>query len=220
MNVVLLGPPGSGKGTQAKRIEQEYGIVQLATGDMLRAESASDSVLGRRVKGIMDAGNLVPDDIIIALIRSRITRPDCRNGFILDGIPRTLAQAQALDRMLAEYKLALDVVIEFMFVEPDLVDRLSGRFSCRKCGASYHDRYNRPKLEGVCDICGSRDFERRPDDRPEAVTTRFRAYRQQTEPLLPYYQQRGILRQVDGMAGIDEVTRQIIAILGPARPHA
>lgn len=220
MNLVLLGPPGSGKGTQAKRIEQSYGLVQLATGDMLRAETASGSALGRRVKSIMDTGELVPDDILVALIRERITRPGRGRGVILDGFPRTLPQAEALDRMLAENRLALDAVIEFAVCERDLVDRLSGRFTCRTCGASYHDRYNRPKVDGVCDICGSREFERRADDRPEAVATRFAAYRRQTEPLLPYYRERGLLQQVDGMADIDEVTRNIAAILGPKPPPA
>ena len=213
MNIILLGPPGSGKGTQAKRIEQTHGLVQLSTGDMLRAEIESGNALGRRVKGIMDAGELVPDDIMITLIRGRIGKPDCRNGFILDGFPRTVPQAEALDRMLAENHLDLYAVIEFVVFEPDLVARLSGRFNCRTCGASYHDRYNRPKVDGVCDICGGREFERRADDRPEAVRTRFAAYRQQTEPLLAYYEKRGILQKVDGMADIDTVAHEIDQIL-------
>ncbi len=220
MNLVLLGPPGSGKGTQAKRIERDYDIVQLATGDMLRAEIASDTALGRRVKEIMASGELVPDDLIIALIRVRITQPDCRNGFVLDGFPRTLAQAEALDHMLEQNNLRLDVVIEFEVDEGALIDRLSGRFTCARCGASYHDRYNQPKIKDVCDICGSRDFVRRPDDRAEAVRTRLAAYRQQTRPVLPYYDAQGILHQVDGMAAIDAVTRQIEAILGPGPRRA
>jgi adenylate kinase len=213
MNIILLGPPGSGKGTQAKRIEQTHSIIQLSTGDMLRAEIESGNALGRRVKGIMDAGELVPDDIMITLIRERIGKSDSRNGFILDGFPRTVPQAEALDRMLAENHLDLYAVIEFVVFEPDLVARLSGRFNCRTCGASYHDRYNRPKVDGVCDICGGREFERRADDRPEAVRTRFAAYRQQTEPLLAYYEQRGILQKVDGMADIDTVEHEIDQIL-------
>lgn len=213
MNLILLGPPGSGKGTQAKRIEQVYGIPQLATGDMLRAESASGSELGQRVKSVMDSGELVSDDILVAMIRVRIRKADCCNGFVLDGFPRTLPQAEALDRLLGENRLKLDAVIEFVVSEPDLVDRLSGRFTCRKCGASYHERYNRPKVDGVCDMCGSREFDRRPDDQPEAIRTRFAAYRRQTEPLLDYYQKLGVLKKIDGMADIDAVARQIEAVI-------
>jgi adenylate kinase len=213
MNIILLGPPGSGKGTQAKRIEQTHGIVQLSTGDMLRAEIASDSALGRRVKGIMDAGELVPDDIIITLIRGRIGKPDCRNGFILDGFPRTLPQAQALDRMLDQNHLRLDAVIEFEVDEAALVDRLAGRFSCTQCGASYHERDRRPRVEGVCDVCGGCEFVCRADDRPETVKARLGVYHRQTAPILPYYRKQGILQQVDGMAEIDEVTRQIEKVL-------
>ena len=209
MRLILLGPPGSGKGTQAKRLEQAHGIVQLATGDMLRAAAHSGSPLGLKVKGIMDSGALVPDDIIIDMIAERIGEPDCKNGFILDGFPRTVPQAEALDRMLAAHRLQLDAVIEFVVDEAALIDRLSGRFTCKTCGASFHDRYHRPQVEGTCDGCGSHDFERRADDRPEAVKTRLEAYRRQTAPLLPYYRDRGILRRVDGMAEIDAVTRQI-----------
>jgi len=214
MNVVLLGPPGSGKGTQAKRIEQTRGIPQLATGDMLRTEIASGSALGRRVKGIMDAGELVPDDIIIALIQGRIGKPDCHNGFILDGFPRTVPQAEALDRMLAQRDLRLDHVIEFEVAEAALLDRLTGRFTCQHCGASYHERDNRPKVDGICDVCGSCEFVCRPDDSPETVRARLGVYRRQTAPLLPYYRKLGILQQVDGMADIDAVTCEIEKILG------
>jgi adenylate kinase len=217
MNVILLGPPGSGKGTQAKRIEQSRGVRHLATGDMLRAATASGSVLGQRVKGIMDSGQLVPDAIIIDMIAARIAEADCRDGFVLDGFPRTVPQAQALDEMLAQRRLGLDHVILIKVDEAALIDRLAGRFSCARCGASYHERHNRPRNEGVCDACGSREFIHRPDDRPEAVTARFEVYRRQTEPILPYYRERGILRVVDGMAGIDEVTRQIEDVIGPDR---
>ena len=213
MKLILLGPPGSGKGTQAKRIEQTYGILQLATGDMLRAETTSGSVLGRRVKSIMDSGELVSDDILVAMIRDRIAQPDCRDGFVLDGFPRTVPQAEALDRMLAENNSRLDAVLEFVVDEPDLIDRLSGRFTCRKCGASYHELYNRPKVDGVCDMCGSREFDCRPDDQPDAIRTRFAAYRRLTEPLLNYYQKRGILQKINGMADIDTVTREIEAVI-------
>jgi len=218
MNVILLGPPGSGKGTQAKRLEEHYGIRHLATGDMLRAATASGTELGLRVKSIMDSGQLVPDDIIIVMIAARIGEPDCRAGFILDGFPRTVPQAEALDAMLAQHHLGLDHVILIEVDDAALIDRLGGRFTCARCGASYHERYNRPRFEGVCDVCGSREFIHRPDDRPEAVAARFQVYRRQTEPLLPYYRERGILRVVDGMTGIDQVTQQIEMILGPVSP--
>lgn len=213
MNLILLGPPGSGKGTQAKRIEQKHGIVQLATGDMLRAVTASGSELGRRVKNIMDSGQLVPDGIIIDMIAERIAEPDCRNGFILDGFPRTLTQAQALDEMLARRGLELDHVIEIKVDEAALVDRLAGRFTCRRCGASYHDRDHLPAVDGVCDACGSREFVRRADDAAETVKARFEVYHRQTAPILPYYRERGLLRTVDGMAEIDAVTRDIERLL-------
>ncbi len=186
MNLILLGPPGAGKGTQAKRLEQTHGIVQLATGDMLRAAVASDSALGARVKAIMDAGELVPDDIIIEMLATRIAEPDASNGFILDGFPRTVPQAEALDRMLAAGNRALDYVILMEVDEAALIDRISGRFTCRNCGASYHERYHRPRVDGVCDGCGSTDLVHRADDRAEAVATRLVAYRNQTAPLLPY----------------------------------
>jgi adenylate kinase len=213
MNVILLGPPGSGKGTQAKRVEQAYGITQLSTGDMLRAATASGSELGLRVRSIMDSGQLVPDGIIIDMIADRIGQPDFRNGFILDGFPRTLPQAQALDDMLARRGLRLDHVIEFKVDEPALIDRLAGRFSCQQCGASYHERDNRPKADGICDVCSGCEFACRADDRPETVKARLEVYHRQTAPILPYYRDRGILRPVDGMADIDAVTREIEGIL-------
>ena len=213
MNLILLGPPGAGKGTQAKRLAQTHGLVQLATGDMVRAAIASGSELGRRIKAIYDAGQLVPDDIIIQMIAERIGQPDSARGFILDGFPRTVPQAEALDAMLAERGQALDHVILIEVDEAALVDRIAGRFTCQGCGASYHERYRRPQAEGVCDVCGGTDLVHRADDRPEAVKTRFEVYRRQTEPILPYYRARGILRTVNGMADIDEVTRQIEALL-------
>ena len=213
MNLILLGPPGAGKGTQAKRLEQAHGLDQLATGDMLRAETASGSELGRRIKAVMDSGALVSDGIVIETIERRIAAPEAKRGVILDGFPRNVPQAEALDTMLARHGLKLDRVILMEVDEAELVDRLAGRFSCRKCGASYHERYNRPKREGECDVCGASDFVQRPDDRPEAVKTRFEVYRQQTAPILPYYRDRGILSTVDGMGEIDEVTRQIETII-------
>jgi adenylate kinase len=213
MNLILLGPPGAGKGTQAKRLEQAHGLVQLATGDMLRAETASGSELGRRIKAIMESGALVSDDIVIELIESRITAPEAKRGVILDGFPRTIPQAEALDAMLARHKLKLDHVILMEVDEAALVDRLAGRFTCRNCGASYHDRNSRPKRDGVCDFCGATDFVRRPDDQPEAVQKRFEVYHRQTAPILPYYRAKGILETVDGMGEMDAVTQAIETII-------
>jgi adenylate kinase len=216
LNILLLGPPGAGKGTQAKRLEERYGMVQLSTGDMLRAEREAGSALGKQVQAIMDAGRLVSDEIMIALIASRIAKLGGK-GFILDGFPRTVPQAEALDQMLAESHIALDQVIELTVDEDALVDRISGRFNCKTCGASYHDRHHRPKQDGICDICGGRDFIRRPDDNAETVKARLDAYRKQTAPILPYYRARGVLRAVDGMAPIDTVTQQIETILNKAK---
>jgi adenylate kinase len=213
MNIILLGPPGAGKGTQAKRLEQEHGIPQLATGDMLRAAVKSGSELGQQAKKVMDAGELMPDELMVRMIEDRIAQEDCRNGFILDGFPRTVAQAEALDEMLARRGANLDHVIELKVDEEALVDRITGRYSCANCGAGYHDRYQQPKQDGVCDHCGASEFKRREDDNEETVRSRMQAYRDQTAPILPYYREQGKLQQVDGMAEIDEVTRQIDRIL-------
>jgi len=216
MNVILLGPPGCGKGTQAQRLEERYGLEQLSTGDMLRAAVASGSDIGKKAKAIMEAGELVPDDIIIGMIAERIDQRGDAKGFILDGFPRTQAQAEALDRMLGERGLSLDHVIEMAVDENALVERITGRFSCAKCGAGYHDTFKRPKQDGVCDVCGSREFKRRDDDKAETVKARLKAYHAQTAPILPYYEAKGRLRTVDGMAAIDEVTEQLEQVLrGP-----
>ncbi|MBX3502994.1 MAG: adenylate kinase [Alphaproteobacteria bacterium] len=216
MKLILLGPPGAGKGTQAQRLQDEFGLKQLSTGDMLRAAVASGSELGRKAKGIMESGGLVPDDLMVGLIEDRIGQPDCAQGFILDGFPRTTAQAEALDKMLANRGWKLDHVIEMTVDEKVLTERIVGRFSCAKCGAGYHDTFKRPKTEGVCDVCGSTEFVRRKDDNAETVTARMAAYRSQTAPLLPYYGARGVLRRIDGMASMDEVYRQLKAVVGKA----
>ena len=212
MNIVLLGPPGAGKGTQAARLQAGRGMIQMSTGDMLREAVANDSPVGREAKAVMQAGKLVSDAIVSALIGERLDTAG-NHGAIFDGFPRTRQQAEALDLLLAERGRSLDHVIELEVEEDALVRRIVGRFTCEKCGAPYHDEYKRPLVEGVCDVCGSAEFKRRPDDNEETVRRRMAEYRAKTAPILPYYEERGLVRRVDGMASVDEVAAQIDAIL-------
>jgi adenylate kinase len=217
MNLILLGPPGAGKGTQAEAITEKRGLVQLSTGEMLRQAVKAGSPIGQEAGVIMEAGGLVPDDIVIKIIAERISAADCARGFILDGFPRTLKQAAALDELLASQGKQIDAVIELKVNDTALIDRISGRYLCSNCGASYHDTSCKPKVPGVCDRCGGKDFVRRADDNPETVKNRLMAYYRETAPLIGYYYAKGKLRSVDGMAAISEVSRQIEGILAQTR---
>jgi adenylate kinase len=210
MRLVLLGPPGAGKGTQAERIAAKYDIPHLSTGEMLREAVAADTEMGRRAKAIMDAGQLVPDDVMNRLVAQRIAQPDATRGFVLDGFPRTVAQARALEGLLQQCHQRLDAVLELAVDDDALVDRISGRFACAQCGAGYHDRFKQLKAEGVCDACGSREFVRREDDNAKTVRARLKAYHAQTAPLLPCYVDKGLLAAVDGMAEIDQVSAEVL----------
>jgi adenylate kinase len=216
MILILLGPPGAGKGTQAKELAARRGLVQLSTGDMLRAAVAAGTEIGVKAKPIMEKGLLVPDEIVIGSVAERLDRPDCKSGVIFDGFPRTLAQASALDNVLEEKKLKLDAVIEFKVDDEVLVQRISGRFSCAKCGAGYHDTFKPTKVKGVCDVCQSTEFERRKDDAPETVRARLLVYYRETSPLIGYYFCKGKLKTVDGMGPIEQVAAQIGKVLGGA----
>jgi adenylate kinase len=215
VNIILLGPPGAGKGTQAGRLIQQRGLVQLSTGDMLREAVKAGTPIGLKAKAIMEAGELVPDAVVNEIIANRLDLPDRYSGagFIFDGYPRTEAQAISLDALLAERGMKLDHVIELAVDEEALVDRITGRFSCAACGEGYHDRHKLPKVDSLCDVCGSDKFKRRPDDNEETVRTRLAEYRAKTAPILPYYEARGIVRRVDGMAAIADVEAAIEDIL-------
>lgn len=211
--IIFMGPPGGGKGTQAQRLEDTFGIKQLSTGDMLRAAVAAGTDLGKQAKAVMDAGQLVSDDLMIGLISERVDQPDCGNGFILDGFPRTIPQAEALEKLMADKGMPLDAVIELRVPDELLVERITGRFACAKCGRGYHDTYQRPKVEGVCDACGSTEFKRRADDNAETVVSRLEAYHRQTAPVLAHFEKTGKVHVVDGTKDIDQVTADLVSIL-------
>jgi len=213
MNIILLGPPGAGKGTQASRLVEKRNMVQLSTGDMLRAAVAAGTEVGLEAKAVMAAGELVSDEIVDNILSARLDQPDIERGFILDGYPRTEVQAASLDRLLEEKGLELDHVIELTVDEDALVDRITGRFTCAACNTPYHDDYKLPANPGICDVCGATEFKRRADDNEEAVRTRMAEYRAKTAPILPHYEAPGIVRRVDGMAQVDAVSAAIEAIL-------
>jgi len=213
LNIILLGPPGAGKGTQASRLQEERGMVQLSTGDMLRAAVKDGTPVGLKAKAVMEAGELVSDEIVSGIIGEALDKLPAETGVIFDGYPRTAAQADSLDDILTARGRKLDCVIELGVDEEALVERITGRFTCGTCGAGYHDTFKQPKVAGTCDQCGATEFKRRPDDNEETVRTRMAEYRAKTAPILPIYEARGLLQRVDGMADIDVVNTSIEAIL-------
>ena len=212
MNIVFLGPPGAGKGTQAKILVEKYEIPQVSTGDMLREHRAKGTELGKKAQEYMDKGQLVPDEIILSMVKERLSQPDCQKGFILDGFPRTVAQAEALDKLLSEMGKKLDFALALIVPDDLLVERLTGRRTCKSCGMMYHIKYKPPKVEEKCDVCGGELYQR-PDDNEETVRNRLKVYHEQTAPLIEYYKNKGILREIDGSKSIEEITQQIISIL-------
>ena len=213
MNIILLGPPGAGKGTQARIIVEQRGFVQLSTGDMLRAAVAAGTEVGRKADAVMKAGGLVSDDIVVGVVSERLNAPDVAAGVIFDGFPRTSAQARALDALLAEKGMKLDVVIDMQVDDAAMVKRVAGRYTCAGCGEGYHDTEKTPVVAGVCDKCGSTEFKRRKDDNAETVAARLKEYHAETAPLIAYYRGTGKLKSVDGMSDIGSVTESIAAIL-------
>jgi len=212
MNIIMLGPPGAGKGTQAQRIVEKYGIPQISTGDMLRAAVAEGTELGKKAKEYMDKGQLVPDEVVIGIVKERLSKPDCERGFILDGFPRTVAQAEALDRILEEMGKRIDFVINIVVPDDEILKRLTGRRTCRKCGAMYHIIYNPPKKEGICDKCGGELYQRE-DDREETIKKRLEVYHSQTAPLVDYYKKKGVLVDIDGTKDINSIFEDICRVL-------
>lgn len=212
MNIIMLGPPGAGKGTQAQMLAEKYGIPQISTGDMLRAAVAEGTELGKKAKEYMDKGQLVPDEVVIGIVKERLSKPDCEKGFILDGFPRTVAQAEALDKMLAEMGKKIDYVINIVVPDEEILKRLTGRRTCRKCGAMYHVIYNPPKVEGVCDKCGGELYQR-DDDKEETIKNRLSVYHSQTAPLIEYYRKKGVLVDIDGTKDIKSIFEDICAVL-------
>ncbi|HEX15603.1 MAG: adenylate kinase [Deltaproteobacteria bacterium] len=213
MNLIMLGPPGSGKGTQAKRLTERFGIPQISTGDILREAVKEGTPLGKEAKRYMDEGKLVPDEVVVGIVRERLKEPDCEKGFILDGFPRTVAQAEALDRILEEMGRKIDHVIDIEVSEDELLKRLTGRRTCKRCGAMYHIIFNPPKRDGICDQCGGELYQR-DDDKEETIKARLKVYREQTAPLIDYYEKRGLLRRIEGSGKIEEIEERILKAIG------
>ncbi|GGH31077.1 Adenylate kinase [Cribrihabitans marinus] len=218
--LILLGPPGAGKGTQARKLEEAFGLVQLSTGDLLRAAVAAGTPAGQKAQAVMEAGDLVSDEIVIAILRDRLAEPDCTKGVILDGFPRTTVQAEALDRLLAETGQRIDGAISLEVEDAEMVTRISGRYTCAGCGEGYHDTFKTPAQAGLCDTCGKTEFLRRADDNAETVASRLAAYHAQTAPLIAYYDGKGVLKRIDAMGGIDEIAQGLATIVKGAMGKA